>query len=47
LLFDDLRIDANELASLQATDIGTLVPLYRRKTVSLFWQYFKKEIKHA
>lgn len=47
LLYEDLRIDADALASLQANDIVFLAPLYRNKTVALFMKFFLKEINHA
>ena len=47
LLFEDLRIDADALASLQAMDIMFLAPLYRDKTVALFMKFFIKEFGHA
>ena len=47
LLYEDLRIDADALASLQPEDIRFLAPLYRDKTVALFMKFFLKEIRHA
>ncbi|HNT67194.1 MAG TPA: hypothetical protein PKN04_15525 [bacterium] len=47
LLYEDLRIDADALAALQARDIEFLAPLYRDKTVALFMKFFLKEISHA
>jgi predicted transcriptional regulator of viral defense system len=42
LLFDDLRIDEDELEKLDKAALLELCPLYRSTTLSMFYRYIKK-----
>ncbi len=47
VLFENLRIDREELSFLNLKDIAFLAPLYRKKIVALFLLYLKKEASLA
>ncbi len=47
MLFDNLRIDREELSTLNLKDMAFLAPLYRKKIVALFLQYLQKEAARA
>ncbi len=43
-LFENLRIEKEELSAINVVDIALLAPLYKKKTVALFLQCLQKEI---
>jgi len=47
LLFDDLRLDREELPGLVLEDIAFLAPLYKKKILSLLLAYLRQEVCHA
>jgi hypothetical protein len=47
LLFDDLRIDEEELKKLNIDDIAGIVPLYRKKSLTVLLEFLNKEIINA
>jgi len=46
-LFENLRIEREELSAINLKDIALLAPLYKIKTVALFLQYLQKEAARA
>ncbi|GBE05388.1 MAG TPA: hypothetical protein ENG95_05495 [Nitrospirae bacterium] len=46
-LFENLRLDREEISTLNMKDISFLVPLYRKKVLALFMQYLNKETARA
>jgi hypothetical protein len=47
LLFDDLRIDEEEIRKLDINAITQLAPLYRKKSLRVLLEFLKKEILDA
>ena len=45
LLFDDIRIDEDELMKLNKDDIEKIAPWYRANNLKLFVKFFRKWIK--
>ncbi|MBL7049077.1 MAG: hypothetical protein ISR96_06140 [Nitrospira sp.] len=46
-LFEDLRIEREELSAINIKDIEMLEPLYKKKVLALFLQYLHKEVALA
>ncbi len=46
-LFDSLRIDREELSSINPEDVALLAPLYKKKIMTLFLKYLQKEAVRA
>lgn len=47
LLFEDWRMEAEDLFALDAETIRMLAPLYRRHILMLFSKWFDREVNHA
>lgn len=47
LLFDDLRIDRDELQNCSLEDFNMLIPLYRKKNLRMFLKFLNRELRFA